>query len=280
MIHRLPVLGACLLLATFALPGCSRKGSEISWARTLTDAKATAGGSKLIIVDLYAEWCGWCKKMDVDTWIDPRVTALQARYVFLKLDAERDPDGIEMQRKFMITGFPTVLVLNPDGTEFDRLEGYLPADRFLSQLEKSTSNPEALGNLKVAEAREPGNVELRFKTARKLMDGKSYEEAQSRFERIVNDDQENKSGFTPNALFYLGVCQATRRQSEQALATIDRMRSQFQSADKIPEATLLSGEILMNMGKKDKARSRFQEFLSKYPKHRLAEEAKQLLSEL
>jgi TolA-binding protein len=276
--NRIPCAG--LLLVFLALAACSPSSATISWARTLEEAKAKSGSSKLIIVDIFAEWCGWCKKMDVDTWIDPRVTALQSKYVFLKLDAEHEADGIEMQRKFMITGFPTVMILNPDGSEFDRLEGYLPADRFLSMLNKSVENPEALGNLKAAEARDPGNIELRFKTARKLLDGKSYEESQSRFAQIVSEDEQNKAGYTPNALFYIGIIQATRRQSEQALATIDRLRGQFQSADKIPEATLLSGEILMDMGQKDKARSRIQEFLSKYPKHRLAGEAKQLLSEL
>jgi thioredoxin-related protein len=277
MIRGNRILCASLLIAFLALAACSRRSSSITWARTLDEAKAKSGSSKLIIVDLFTDWCGWCKRMDVETWTDPRVAALQSGYVFLKLDAEHDTDGTEMQRKFMITGFPTVMILNPDGSEFDRLEGYLPADRFLSMLNKAVGNPEALGNLKAAEARDPGNLEIRFKTARKLLAGKSYEEAQSRFERIVSEDGQNKAGYTPNALFYIGIIQATRRESEQALATIDRLRGQFQSADKIPEATLFSGEILMEMGQTDKARSRIREFLSKYPKHRLAEQAEQLL---
>ncbi|MFT6806837.1 MAG: thioredoxin-related protein [Saprospiraceae bacterium] len=47
-------------------------------------------GSRKILVDVYTGWCGWCKKMDQNTFTDPAVVAfLNKNYVLVKLNAEQ-----------------------------------------------------------------------------------------------------------------------------------------------------------------------------------------------
>ncbi|GAB3533178.1 thioredoxin fold domain-containing protein [Pontibacter brevis] len=42
-----------------------------------------------ILVDVYTDWCGWCKKMDKNTFTDPEVAAIiNKHYYAVKLDAE------------------------------------------------------------------------------------------------------------------------------------------------------------------------------------------------
>jgi thioredoxin-related protein len=44
---------------------------------------------KKIFIDLYTGWCGWCKKMDQTTFIDPAVVQyMNDHYYAVKLDAE------------------------------------------------------------------------------------------------------------------------------------------------------------------------------------------------
>jgi len=274
----------CLSLAIgSALQACSTQNSlaRISWTRTLDEAKSkAAAGNRLIIVDMYADWCGWCKKMDAETWADPQVIQQQSKYVFLRLNAEKEPDGIALRKQFSITGFPTIMLLNSDGSEFDRLEGFLPARQFLEGLSGVVSDSDSLGNLKLAEIHDRQNLVLRSKLARKLFQKSYYAEARARFEEIVDEDADNKSGLKPNALFYLALCQASQRQWDRALSTIDQLRGQYPSSEKIAEASLLSGEILLNLGRPDEARTRIQEFLKNYPKHRLASQARRMLADL
>lgn len=45
---------------------------------------------KKVFVDVYTDWCGWCKKMDAETFANPMVAAyMQEHYYCVKLDAER-----------------------------------------------------------------------------------------------------------------------------------------------------------------------------------------------
>lgn len=44
---------------------------------------------KKILIDLYTDWCGWCKVMDKNTYLDPEVVKyINSNYYPVKLNAE------------------------------------------------------------------------------------------------------------------------------------------------------------------------------------------------
>lgn len=272
--------GLILLGGAVLFSGCSQS-SQIAWTRSLKEAKAKASDSrKVIIADIYTDWCGWCKQMDVKTWAHPAVIQENRSFVFLKLNAETEPDGIAMQKRFGIESYPTVLLLDSTGEEFDRLEGYLPGEQFLERLRNTLADPESLGNLRTQEAREPQNLALRFKLGKKLLSRSAYAEAQTRFEQIVQQDSENKSQLADSALFYLALCQASQTQTDASLATINRLRNNYPESKLAPRAILFSGEVLLRSGRREAAKSRIEDFLKAYPEHQLADQAKKLLAEI
>lgn len=254
--------------------------NEIEWTYSIKEAKAKAAREdKLIIVDLYADWCGWCKQMDKNTWAHPSVIARSRNYVFLKLDVENDKDGIELMHRFVIEGLPTILILDSRGDEFERLAGYLTAKEFLDKLQAAIDNPSSLGNLRATERRNPKDINIRFLLATKLMISKDFAGAEERFQSIAKQDPDNRFKTTDLALYYLALCQLSRNAGSQSLATIERMRKEFPDSRVSPNATLLSSEILMKIGKPGDAKTLIEEFLKNYPGHPLTPRAVFLLNQ-
>ena len=58
---------------------------EEAYQKSMTDEHP-----KKVFVDVYTDWCGWCKRMDATTFQDPELMAyMQDKYYLVKLDAEQ-----------------------------------------------------------------------------------------------------------------------------------------------------------------------------------------------
>jgi thiol-disulfide isomerase/thioredoxin len=262
-------------------PTLGQDEREIIWTRSLSEALAkAASGNKLIIADMVTDWCGWCRLMETTTWTDPLMKRQANDYVFLRLNAENEKDGMALRKQFHIDGYPTIMLLNADGSEFDRFEGYFPAKQFLAGLKASIANPQSLGNLKAQESKNGDDLSFRFKLGQALFSRYAFRDAQLRFEMIVSQDPENKSNLADSALLMLALCQGSQNEFSASLATLERLRTSFPTSKKIPDAYLVTSEMLMRTGQRNQAKAKLQDFLRDYPNHRLAPTAKNLLSRI
>ncbi len=61
----------------------------IEWLDFETAIERNKKNPKFIFVDVYTEWCGWCKKMDASTFLNPEVMAYMNEHFYaVKMDAE------------------------------------------------------------------------------------------------------------------------------------------------------------------------------------------------
>lgn len=124
-----------LFIAAFAfiLP----QAHAINWKYDLASAlKSAKSQNKPIMIDFYTEWCGWCKKLDSDTYSNSKVSAAAERFICVKIDAEKEP---AIANKYGVAGFPTIIFLNSNGNVISKIPGYLPPDRFLANMNKVLS---------------------------------------------------------------------------------------------------------------------------------------------
>lgn len=108
------------------------KGSEVRFADVLAQAKRE---NKRVLVDFWATWCHACMQMNKTTFRDTRVgNMMNYAFVNYAVDVDYDADAKELVEKFNIKAFPTYLILNPDGTEYNRIIGSNTVEGFAKAL--------------------------------------------------------------------------------------------------------------------------------------------------
>ena len=100
---------------------------------------------KLIFVDVYTDWCGWCKKLDKDVYSRDDIRSyLDEKFVSVKLNAEDNSTSVtiaeqeltyaQLASAYGVRSFPTTLFLLSDGKLLYALRGYHPPERFMKAL--------------------------------------------------------------------------------------------------------------------------------------------------
>jgi thioredoxin-related protein len=151
--HRLKAFGATLLLllaATSATTpqspaagkdGDKKKVEALEWTALDKAAAKASGEDKPILVDVYTDWCGWCKKMDKEVFVDPGVAGvLSSKFALAKVNGESKDEftfkgkkinGIGIARSFGVQGYPSIIFLDSNGDMLTMIPGYLEAEQFL-----------------------------------------------------------------------------------------------------------------------------------------------------
>lgn len=99
---------------------------------------------KKVVINVYADWCGWCKKMERETFPDEKVQEeINKNYYFYSLNGESNEtiqyDGqkftkAQFAKAFGIRGFPSTIFLNYDSKPITVVPGYIDAKTFANIL--------------------------------------------------------------------------------------------------------------------------------------------------
>lgn len=94
------------------------KFEEGAFANHLAKAKRE---NKKVFLDVYTAWCGPCLQFNKTILSDNEVAeVMNEAFINVKVDAEVG-EGIEIGKKYVIQGYPTLLILNSDGTVIEHV---------------------------------------------------------------------------------------------------------------------------------------------------------------
>ncbi|MDZ7363695.1 MAG: thioredoxin fold domain-containing protein [candidate division KSB1 bacterium] len=121
------------------------KKNEVAWLSFEQGLAAAKKEKKMMVVDFYTTWCGWCKVMDKETYGNANVIQFaKEKLVLVKVNAEsnektrfRDKEYTyrELATAFGVTSYPATAFIDASGEVLTLVPGYIPPDKFMPVLE-------------------------------------------------------------------------------------------------------------------------------------------------
>lgn len=112
----------------------SADNNSIVWQEYSESKLSGSIGQTPVIIDFYADWCIPCKELDAITFSDAKVIEESRKFLSLKADMTKSlsPEVESLRNKFKIVGVPTVLILDSNGNEINRITGFVNAEEFIN----------------------------------------------------------------------------------------------------------------------------------------------------
>ena len=99
-----------------------------SWDSVMQLAKKE---NKLIFLDVYATWCGPCKKLKKYTFADKEAGEyFNKHFINVSLDGEQG-DGDVVSRRYGVTSYPSLLFIDADGNKLSLSSGYRSSKKLI-----------------------------------------------------------------------------------------------------------------------------------------------------
>lgn len=139
-----------VLLAVVVLSTITVQAQEVNWLSFEEALELNKKNPKPIMIDLYTDWCGWCKRMDATTYKNEVIVKyINDNYYAVKMDGEGKEDITFKGRTFKFVqkgrskyhelaaailngklSYPSTAFFTPDEQLIQSVPGYLAKERF------------------------------------------------------------------------------------------------------------------------------------------------------
>ena len=198
--------------------------------------------NRRLFVYVFTPWCGNCEQIESQAFTTPEVAALTADLLTIQVDGDTE-EGEVVTERYGTTGFPTVLILAPDGEEVDRILGFAYLDLFTDSLQELL-NGGGIYDLRAQLETEPDNVEVMLALGLRYAERGEINQTKGMLLQIIEADFDNSRGFRTQAHLALGQCYLQdARERDAAIEEFNILIDQFPDAPETDGARLELFEI-------------------------------------
>lgn len=136
---------ATVLVASATAQDASVAAEGVDWKPFTEAVDVAEQQNKKLVVDIYAPWCPWCRRLQQEVYTDSDVQQrLADHFIATRLDGENQADSLqfreytltpsELAQGFGAQGYPTTVFLDSEGQYITRLPGFVDATEFTKVL--------------------------------------------------------------------------------------------------------------------------------------------------
>ena len=187
--------------------------------------------NKIVMIDFITDWCKWCVETDRKVYTNSDVSAFaNVHQINWKIDAEKG-EGPDLAKKYGVKGFPTIVFINSDGTEIDRIYGYLPAEQFIVKMKDYNNGVNTFGAIKKMLDADPNDPIANYLMADKMTSNGLEGDVKIYLEKTISMDPANDKGYTDDAKFMLAYV-------KEDPVTIQSLINEYPNSEKVKDAYL------------------------------------------
>lgn len=268
-------LGFVLVLIVLAQPV-----QAAPWLKSLAEAQAEAKKKNAIIfVDLFAEWCGWCHKMEREVFPSEAFQNVTKDMVLLRVNTEDRGEGTRLSIQYGVASLPTFLMITHDQMVAGMISGYAPANDFARRVSDLRGSYDAfLAKVKEEPARK-ADYAWRLDLAREFVGRRGWKEAETRLNAIAADKKAPKES-RDLATYNIALMRHTQGRADEAKTTASKLLASSGTGEAAELTTILLGQIYLDQRNYRAALSEFQKFGKTFPKSAKKKEIDELIPKL
>lgn len=263
---------AALLLVQQAFAG--------PWLTSISAAQKRAKEKRqLIFVDLFADWCGWCHRMEQEVFPSLAFQKATANKVLLRLNTEDAGEGTKFSQQFGVTSLPTFFLLTSDLTIAGVIRGYLPADPFVQAMNETEGKYTDFRKRVSNEAAIANDYQKRLDLAREFRSRSALAECESRLRKLMHESGV-PTKIRDEAYYELAFTQVMGRKYDASLKTLRDFSAVQNKGEAYERSRVLTANIYLQQGNYAGALDEFKKFKQTFPNSPLIANVDMVLPQL
>jgi thioredoxin-like negative regulator of GroEL len=278
----------CALALSLLLAGAAREAPPaspvpvaIKWEKSFEEAlKKAKKAGKPIIVDFWADWCGWCHRLDRTTYADPSVARKAQAFVAVKVNTEGSRKELDVALKYHVASLPTIVFLSPEGRQVGRLNGFQGPGQFPRTLDTAMAAARAVISWEEALARNPDDPGAYLALGNHLFEQEYFEDSRDMLKKAVARDSEAGPDEKRQARMLLAMIEHVSRNFSEAEKLLKEALTLQPDPDDQPKLLFVLGRTQVSSGQKAEGMATFEVIVREFPQSPVAAKARESLVNL
>ncbi len=268
---------ALALLVTGAPPVKS-----VRWERDIDSAfRRARKADRPLMVDFYAAWCGWCRRLDQVTYVDPEVVRLSEEFVPLKVNTEGSQRELELAKRYEAASLPTIVFLTPEGRLLWRVDGFQGPGVFPATLARAHATAGEVMAVEKALRRDASDAEALTRLGQHLFEQQDESGSRELLQKAIKRDERLPVRDRKRSRMLLALMLSDDRKYSQA-ETLFVEALALRPADAADARTLyMLARTYIDWGERlSLARATLRRLITEFPHTPIAQKGRELLHRL